>query len=141
MREKTCCFTGHRLIPTNDYQKIMKCLETEVTKLIHQGVSFFCAGGAFGFDTLAALTVLKLKPEYLHIRLILVLPCKEQAARWSDNDKETYNRILNAADEAIYTSEHYHSGCMHKRNCYLIDNSSICTTLLLIPLLNDILHQ
>ena len=39
---------------------------------------FYGAGGALGFDTLAAQTVLDMKKEYPQLRLILVLPCEDQ---------------------------------------------------------------
>jgi len=122
----TCCFTGHRVIPAKDYAKIQKRLEVELIQLIHQGVCCFRAGGALGFDTMAARAVLDLRIKFPDIRLILVLPCREQAARWRDEDRKTYNQILRQADEVVYTSEHYHEGCMHKRNRYLVDSSEIC---------------
>lgn len=126
MKEKVCCFTGHRIIPANEYLKIQKRLESEVTQLIHQGVRYFGVGGALGFDTIAALTVLKLKTKCPHIRLILVLPCREQAKGWREKDIKIYNHILEQADKVVYMSEHYHKGCMHIRNRYLVDHSSFC---------------
>ena len=84
------------------------------------------AGGAIGFDTMAALSVLKLKAEFPHIRLILVLPCKDQTKGWHEEDVKIYSHILNRADKAVYISEKYYSGCMHKRNRHLVDNSGIC---------------
>ena len=126
MKNQTCCFTGHRFIPANDYPEIQKRLESEILQLIHQGVQYFGAGGALGFDTMAALTVLKLRTKFPHIRLISVLPCREQAERWSEEDKKIYNHILHESDKVVYTSNHYHTGCMHKRNRHLVDNSGIC---------------
>lgn len=79
-----------------------------------------------GFDTLAAQTVLKLRTKYPEIRLVLVLPCKNQTERWSAENKAVYEKVLSAADEVIYTSQAYFKGCMHKRNRYLVDHSNIC---------------
>ena len=126
IKNQTCCFTGHRIIPEKEYLIIQKRLEKELIELIHQGFRFFSAGGALGFDTIAASVVLKLKPEFPHIRLILVLPCKDQIKSWSEKDKKIYNQIQNKADKIVYTSEYYYNGCMHKRNRHLIDNSGIC---------------
>ena len=126
MNSQTCCFTGHRNIPVNEYKIIQKRLESEIINLINQGVRYFGAGGALGFDTLAALAVLKLKARFSHIRLILVLPCREQTKMWSENDKKIYNQILNRADKVVYTSKEYYDGCMQKRNRYLVDNSGVC---------------
>ena len=93
---------------------------------IEQGYRYFGAGGALGFDTLAAQTVLELKSEYPEIKLILVLPCKNQTRGWEQADIEEYERIKAAADKVVHTSKDYYSGCMHKRNRHLVDNSSLC---------------
>ena len=77
-KEKTCCFTGHRKIPAGQYEEIKKHLEFELTQLIHQNVCTFLVDGTLGFDIMKALTVLKLKEHFPYIRLILMLPCKNQ---------------------------------------------------------------
>ena len=91
MIEKTVCFTGHRNIPLLKRKAVAQRLKTELTDLINNGYQFFGAGGALGFDTLAAQTVLELKKDYKHIRLILVLPCENQTRGWKEKDIETYS--------------------------------------------------
>lgn len=78
MKEKTCCFTGHREIPKGMYPMLTAELERKLHGLIQRGFQYFGAGGALGFDTLAAEAVLRLKEQYPDIRLILVLPCPDQ---------------------------------------------------------------
>ena len=126
MKKQTCCFTGHRKIPADKLPKIKKLLKSELKNLIHQGVQYFSAGGALGFDTMAALTVLKLKEEYPQIRLILVLPCKTQTKGWAENDMKTYNQIREKSDKVVYISQEYTRGCMHMRNRHLVDSSEVC---------------
>lgn len=126
MKKKTCCFTGHRDIPSGTYQLIFKKTEEIVESLIKQGYLYFGAGGALGFDTIAAFTILKLKERYPDIRLILVLPCYSQTRGWTSEDVRIYDNIKDQADKVVYTSEEYTRGCMHKRNCHLVDNSSAC---------------
>lgn len=92
---------------------------------IEQGYQYFGAGGALGFDTLAAQTVLNLKQWYPCIKLILVLPCEDQAARWRANDVKEYERIKSHADKIVYTADRYFNGCMQK-NRHLVDGSSLC---------------
>ena len=125
IKEQTCCFTGHREI-TLPVETILYNLEKQLKELISSGVIYYGAGGALGFDTIAALTVIKLRQIYPHIKLIMVLPCKEQTKGWNSNDIEIYNYILNQADKVVYTSENYYPGCMHKRNRHLVNNSSHC---------------
>ena len=76
MKKQTCCFTGHRKIPPEQYERIAQRLKAEITALIHRGVVYFEAGGALGFDTMAARAVLELKKDYPLIKLILVVGAK-----------------------------------------------------------------
>ena len=126
MKEKTCCFTGHRKIPSGQYDLIASRLKCEITELIERGYIYFGTGGAIGFDTMAAQTVLELKEKYSQIRLILVLPCKTQTRGWCSTDVRIYEGIKARCDKLVYTSEEYNSGCMFKRNRHLVDNSSVC---------------
>lgn len=126
MKEKTCCFTGHRSLDDFDKTEIQNKLRNEIVNLINVGVTDFMAGGAYGFDTIAETEVLNLKNIYPNIRLVLALPCKQQDKYWYPNEKKSYAQILSLADEINYLSERYYSGCMQKRNKYMIDNSSYC---------------
>lgn len=124
--QHTCCFTGHRKLPLQKREEIIRKLEQALITLIQSGIRYFGAGGARGFDTLAAQTVLKLRKEYPHIKLILVLPCLSQTRGWQNEDVKAYEAIKAAADKITYTSEKYTRGCMYKRNRYLADHSSVC---------------
>lgn len=125
-RESTCCFTGHRELPTRELNCIKTELEKTITILIDRGIRYFGAGGAWGFDALAAKAVLKLRQQHPHIRLILVLPCHDQTKKWSAQKVAEHERIMAQADKVVYTAEHYYEGCMHKRNRHLVENSSVC---------------
>lgn len=133
MKEFTCCFTGHRKIPPTQYDIIQCRLEGILIDLIHEGYRYFGAGGALGFDTMAASTVLKLQKEYPWIRLILVLPCRDQAQRWSATDQQLYEQIKRRANKVVYTSDCYTSACMFVRNRHLVDCSSVCVCYLTRP--------
>lgn len=123
-----CCFTGHRIIKKNILPFIKQSVATEVRKLITQGVTYFIIGGALGFDILAEQTVLDLKKDYAHIKLILAVPCKNQADKWNRKDKMIYENIKNRADKVIYISEKYEKGSMLKRNINMVDNSNFITS-------------
>ena len=122
----TCCFSGHRKIPKDNYPFIQSNLRTAVVNNIEKGYRFFETGGALGFDTMAAQTILELKEFYSQIKLILVLPCITQTKSWLKDDIDEYNRIKELADEVVYTSKEYSKGCMHKRNRYLVNHSTLC---------------
>ncbi len=103
-------------------------LEEAIKELYQKGIIYYGVGGAVGFDALAAETVLHLREqeEYAKMKLILVLPCRNQTRGWNAADVEKYEDIKRGADEVIYVSQEYTRGCMHKRNRHLVDNSSIC---------------
>ncbi len=126
MRDKTCCFSGHRDISERDRKRIAAKLEETVTELIQRGYLYFGAGGARGFDALAAQTVLNLRTRHPDIKLILVLPCHDQTKKWCQEDKEEHEYIKTRANKVVYTSQEYTPACMHKRNRHLVDNSSVC---------------
>jgi len=126
MKLRTCCFTGHRQLPEGQKEDIAMRLEATVVRLIHSGYLYFGAGGALGFDTLCAKTVLRLRQSYPEIKLILVLPCISQAERWTSADRAIYREIIEQANKVVYTSQEYTRGCMFKRNRHLVDYSSVC---------------
>lgn len=125
-RNLNCCFTGHRIIRLSDRKTLSGNLSDAIRSLAESGVYNFISGGALGFDTLAADTVISERNKNPKIRLILTLPCKEQTRGWRKKDMEEYERILSLADEVIYVSEEYYDGCMQKRNRYMVDNSGHC---------------
>lgn len=102
MNQEICCFTGHRIINKNIISFIKQNIVIEIIKLIAQGVTYFMAGGALGFDTLATQTVLDLKRDYAQIKLILAIPCQDQADKWNYKDKIIYENIKENADKVIY---------------------------------------
>ena len=122
----TVCFTGHREITADVRPSLIKVLRREVEELIAQGADCFRAGGALGFDTLAALTVLSLKRRHRHIRLELILPCPTQAEHWSREDQAVYQRILSRADSVTYVSPFYYNGLLLRRNDRLVEGSDVC---------------
>lgn len=123
---RTCCLTGHRKIPPNQYDLIQLQLENTLVTLILKAYRYFGTGGALGFDTMAANMVLKLRNVYPWIRLILVLPCRDQAIRWRSSDQQLYERIKQQADKVVYISDRYTPDCMFVRNRHLVDCSSVC---------------
>ena len=125
--ENTCFFTGHRAIPKSDMTALTRILDENISSLADSGCRTFVCGGAVGFDTLAACRVIVAKKKYPDIELVLVLPCRDQTARWRNTyDISLYQRIKGYAAEVIYAEEAYSSGCMHKRNRMMADMSGYC---------------
>lgn len=130
MKQSTCCFTGHRRLyhPVNE---LRDRLRLAVLSMYARGVNNFCCGGALGFDTIAAQTVLELKAEYENIALRLILPCKDQTNGWSPENVRIYEEIKSKADDIIYVCDSYKNGCMQMRNRRLVDESAYCISYLI----------
>lgn len=101
-------------------------LEVTLRTLIAKGVSQFYCGGALGFDTLAAETVLRLKRTYPYIKLNFILPCKSQTEFWSDADRQKYSFLLSHADDVQCLYDDYNKNCMYERNKELIKSADLC---------------
>ncbi len=122
--QKVCCFTGHRSLGKDfsedrAYRTIKKLREKH-------GVTVFICGGAIGFDMKMGELVLKLQKEYDDIVLHMMLPCRDQDARWGILDKMRYKRLLKKADEIEYIQEYYSDGVMRVRNYRMVDISQFC---------------
>ena len=126
MKNKTCCFTGHRIISSNEYESLKIQVYEAVEKLINNGYERFISGGAMGFDMLSAVVVMALKKKYPNIKLYLCLPCKNQDEKWNLQNKITYKYLIENADEIEILHERYITGCMQERNKKMVDNSSVC---------------
>ena len=128
MREKTCCFTGHR-----ELKEPLERLEGRVWRttetLIQEGYRYFGAGGARGFDALAARVVLRMKERYPHIHLIMVLPFPEQYEYefgWGNREIEEYHMLQAGASKVVCLQRGYSRGCYYARDRHLVDQSSVC---------------
>ena len=126
-RETSCCFTGHRRIPAQEGLWLRRKLREEISALAEGGVATFLAGGALGFDTVAAQEVLRVRGEgYPGLKLELVLPYVGQEEQWSQRDASVYRAMLRQADQVVYIANRYTQGCMFQRNRYLVEHSAYC---------------
>lgn len=127
-KHQACFFTGHRDIVGVDAEDTERLQETvrgwldrQVESMVYQGFSTFLCGGARGFDLLAAAAVLHAKQTYHPtLRLVLLLPCREQTRGWNERDLALHLAVLQRA-EAYYLQQDYDRSCMYRRNRLLVD--------------------
>ena len=124
-KKKTCCFSGHRILPRESIEAIRKELSIVVDEYIKKGYNQFVSGGALGFDLMAARLVAEKRKSNSGIRLVMILPCRDQHIKWSRRDRMEYEEILALADDVEYVCESYCTGCMHLRNKVMVDNSQV----------------
>ena len=127
-KDLTCCFTGHRNIPSYLYNEVRAAVSYTAKRLIESGIDTFISGGAMGFDLIAAEAIIDLKSTFPHIRLIFAIPCPDHDAKWRYNDRIRYNVLSRYCDEVIVVSDSYYDGCMLTRNKYMVDNSAYCVS-------------
>ncbi len=116
---KVCSFTGHRLIKREHLERLPSLLLRAIDYAYSKGCRTFLAGGALGFDTLAAKAVIKYRLTHGDVRLHLILPCVDQGANWSESSLREYEYTQREADEVIYISDSYTDTCMKERNLRL----------------------
>lgn len=124
-RRGACSFTGHRQIKPEHRERIASLLARAVEYAYSEGCRDFCAGGAIGFDTLAAREVVRFKLYHPDVRLVLLLPCRNQDGKWSAAQRSAYEFLLSVADEISYSSDEYTPDCMRRRNRLLAERCDI----------------
>lgn len=130
---QTVAFTGYRpekikkSQPDNDFlfAEIQARLLSAIHSLAERGYKTFLSGMAEGFDLMAASAVLLARNSFPEIELICVVPFPEQAQRFEPFWKDEHARVIKEGGKLITISNQYHSGVFHRRNDYLIDNSSV----------------
>ena len=94
--------------------------------LAGKGVTEFYCGGALGFDTLAEEAVLRLKEKTPYVRLHLILPSPDQAARWRSSEQTHYRELLEQATDVEYVADRYSVDAIFERNRRLVDYTGLC---------------
>ncbi len=118
---ESCSFTGHRLIESRHLPMLEEELKDAIHRAYEKGCRKFYAGGALGFDSMAALAVLSHRMFYPDTELHLVIPCRNQTERWHKADIDRYEYIMSRADTVEFLSDQYYDGCMRVRNQRLAD--------------------
>ena len=131
--QTTCCFTGHRAnkLPWKFNEQDPRCLLLKqklydaVDAVYASGVRHFICGMANGGDLYFGEAVLQLRQLHPDITLEAAVPYREQAAHWPPELKRRWQNLMDQSDFHTLVSEHYTPDCMHKRNQYMVDNSSV----------------
>ena len=121
MKEKTCCFFGHRKI--NETEELKSKLIEVVEKLIvEKQVDTFLFGSKSRFNSLCLELVTEIKEKYPHIRRVYV---RAEYPYISENYK---NYLLESYEDTYYPEKILGSGraAYVERNYEMIDNSHYC---------------
>lgn len=123
-KSQSVAFTGHRSIYGSKRQELRMSVENTIIDLYESGYRNFINGMAMGFDLLAASAVIALRRRFSDIKLIAVVPYRNQSEKFSEYDQKRYQYVLQNADEVIVLREKYCNGCMLRRNDYMLAHAS-----------------
>lgn len=121
--EKICCFSGHRDISPDIVDEVFTNVLNAIERLYNEGFRVFRAGGAIGFDRIAADAVLALRQKHSDVQLHVYIPCLDQNKFFPSEENEHYLAQMRCADKIMCMHERYQKGCMAERNRALVDGS------------------
>lgn len=126
-RAQTCCFSGHRTIPSDQLSIVAAKTEQVIRNLItKRKILFFGVGGAVGYDLLAAQIVLNLRrTEFPWIKVILIYPFDGYQDLWTQSQREQYAQIWNQFDKRVCISKKGSKETFLARNRHMVDHSSV----------------
>ncbi len=127
-------FTGYRpnkfpfsLEEENDgYTKLTDVLyDTLETLILNNGADCFYYGACYGFDIVAAETVIKLKEKYPQIKLVSVLPFADFYNGFSASWKRRAEICEKKTDEQIIVYATKNKTCFYDRNELLVNKCDL----------------
>ena len=89
-----CSFTGHRQIKNTHLHKLPELVARAIEYAYSKGCRKFIAGGALGFDTVAAREIIKFRMSHTDVSFVLFLPCLNQDKKWTDRQRSLYEYLL-----------------------------------------------
>ncbi len=132
-RELSCSFTGHRVskLPWGNNEGDKRCIELKhkiydtVESVYLAGKRHFICGMATGCDMYFCEAVFELRKIYNDITVEAAIPWEGQSDAWSNILKARYAALKDECDFQTLVQKTYSSGCMMRRNKYMVDNSSV----------------
>lgn len=136
MQKKSCCFAGHQLskLPWGENEADPRCkalkfrLTQEVARAYQNGFRHFICGMSLGCDMYFGEAVLDLKRRYGDVILESAIPYEEQAAEWSNRQRDRYFHLAANCDIETMVQTGYTPDCLTRRNRYMVDCSSVLIT-------------
>ena len=131
-RGQACCFTGPRLqnLPFGSdeshpaYVRMKERIRQEILRLFIEGnVTHFITGMAPGVEQICAEIVLELKKTCPQLTLECAIPYEEQAAKWTERERDRYFTILASCDTETLLQTGYSRNCMKRKKEYMVSHS------------------
>jgi uncharacterized phage-like protein YoqJ len=132
-RQESCCFTGHRpnKLPWRYNEADLRCLKLKariadaVEAAYAEGFRHFLCGMARGCDLYFCEIVLAFRETHPDVTVEAAIPCPTQTDTWPEKERRRYQQLLNNCDFSTMVSAVYSSGCMQRRDRYMVDHASL----------------
>ena len=125
LRQHRCCFTGHRPEKcSRNVEEIQKELRQEIDLAIENGFTTFITGMARGTDLWAGQIVMERKRENPYLRLICAIPYPGFEAKWSEQWRSLYQRVLSASDYTKYFFQKFSYDSFQVRNAWMVNHAA-----------------
>ena len=132
-KQESCCFTGHRpaKLPWRFNEEDPRCVAlkgriADAVELAYQeGYRHFLCGMALGCDLYFCEAVLALRQHHPEVTVEAAIPCPTQTDTWTKEQQKRYCALLEQCDLETMVSDRYTSGCMQRRDRYMVDHASL----------------
>lgn len=131
-RDTACAFTGYRpqKLPWDEESdprcvNLKQRLRAAIEDACRGGMEHFICGMAQGVDLYCGELVLEVRRDWPEITLEAAIPCPSQCAAWSAAEQGRWHRLLEQCDDETIVQQHYSSGCMMRRNRYMVDHAAM----------------
>ena len=119
---KTCFFLGEEEVDLRKRDIFQYCLAQEMEKQLLSGKNLFLVGDVTGFAAMVLLTSFFFRRFYPQLIIKAVWPYRGYLP--PDVDDATLRYCIEQVNQMQYAAEEYGSGCVAKRNCYLLESNS-----------------
>lgn len=116
---KTCCVTGHRVLPSGKFEYVQRELEREIRLAVSDGYRHFISGFAQGADLLFADIVARLAAENPALVLEAALPYRKRV----ETKDPLFQQLLGKCNIIGIHSETYSPFCFMLRNRFMVTQS------------------
>jgi uncharacterized phage-like protein YoqJ len=99
---------------------VKEWLDDAVEQAYQDGYRHFLCGMALGCDLYFCEAVLRLRDRHKDVLLEAVIPCPQQADRWSFAQQQRYRRLCALCDLETVVQSYYDRGCMLRRDRYMV---------------------
>lgn len=133
MSKLSCAVTGHDpqrfKFKYNEQAALCQSIKTTISEQIKtlyaEGVKVFYVGCAVGVDTWAAEIVIDLKQQsaFSDIELFCAIPFADHAERFTEGQKNRYQRILSLCTHQEVINRKYSPVAYKRLNYYMVDKS------------------